>query len=300
MRGECPDDEEKVAVVVAGNVSSATSASRCHLLRRQSVLLSDWPPIPVTLGKRGSKSKPAAAMGNQASVKNHLENASRTGVFQLSGSNVSEFPKDVVRIKDTVRSLDLSKNKLKVIPDYLGTFVNLKHLNLNDNKVGTMPSSIGDLSKLESLSIRNNMLVTVPRSLESLTHLRSVDLSGNHITSFPKQFCNLKHLDMIDLSRNKITEIPDGVDGLQVSELNLNQNQISKISDSIASCPRLKVLRLDENCLPASGIPKKLLTDSPVSLISVEGNLFEATDFQQQPGYDVYQERFTATKKKLM
>ena len=239
-------------------------------------------------------------MGNQASVKNHLENASRTGVFQLSGSNVSEFPKDIARIKDTVRSLDLSKNKLKVIPDYMGTFANLKHLNLNDNKVGTVPSSIGDLSKLESLSMRNNILVTLPRSLESLSHLRSVDLSGNHISSFPKQFVNLKHLDMIDLSRNKITEIPDGVEGLQVSELNLNQNQISKMSESIASCPRLKVLRLDENCLPVSAIPKKLLADSSVCLISVEGNLFEAKDFQELAGYELYQERFTATKKKLM
>lgn len=239
-------------------------------------------------------------MGNQASVKNHLENASRTGVFQLSGSNVSEFPKDIVRIKDTVRSMDLSKNKLKLIPDYLGTFINLKHLNLNDNKIGTMPSSIGELSKLESLSIRNNLLVTLPRSLENLSHLRSLDVSGNHITAFPKQFVNLKHLDLIDLSRNKITEIPEGVESLQVSELNMNQNQISKISESIASCPRLKVLRLDENCLPLSAIPQKLLTDSSVSLISVEGNLFEAKDFQQMTGFDVYQERFTATKKKLM
>lgn len=239
-------------------------------------------------------------MGNQASVKSHMENASRTGVFQLSASGASDFPKDLVRIKDTVRSLDLSKNKIKVIPDYLGTFANLKHLNLNDNKVGTVPGSIGELSKLESLSLKNNMLVTVPRSLQSLTHLRNVDLSGNNIDTFPTQFANLKHLDVINLSKNRISAIPDGVEGLQVSELNLNQNQISSISPMIANCPRLKVLRLDENCLTVTAIPVKLLTDSTVSLISVEGNLFDATDFQSCDGYDVYLERFTAVKKKLM
>lgn len=239
-------------------------------------------------------------MGNQTSVKSHLENASRTGVFQLSGSGVSDFPKDIVRIKDTVRSLDLSNNKIKVIPDYLGTFLNLKHLNLNDNKLGTVPGNIGDLSKLESLSLKNNMLVTVPRSLQSLSHLRTVDLSGNNIDSFPVQFSSLKHLEVLNLSKNRISAIPDGVEGLQVSELNLNQNQISSISSSIAECPRLKVLRLDENCLSLAAIPTKLLTDSSVSLISVEGNLFDAKDFQSHDGYDVYLQRFTATKKKLM
>jgi len=163
-----------------------------------------------------------------------------------------------------------------------------------------LPDSIGNLKKLETLIVSNNQLTALPISLEGLVNLRTLTISGNLLSSFPLQIVGLKHLEAIDLSKNKISEIPDGVEALQATEVNLNQNQLSRISESIASCPRLRVLRVEENCLPLSGIPKKLLTDSPVSLLAVEGNLFESKDFHQLDGYEAYLERFTATKKKMM
>ena len=239
-------------------------------------------------------------MGNQASVKNHMDNAQRTGVFTLSKMNITEVPKDITRIKDNIRSLDLSVNKLKAIPDSIGSFSNLKHVNLSDNKLHSIPESIGNLTKLETLHVCNNLLSSLPITLSKLNHLRILSLSGNALTSFPLQIVGLKHLDVLDVSKNKMTEIPAGVESLSVSELNLNQNQLSKISESIALCPRLKVFRLQENCLPLTGIPSKLLSDSPVNLIAFEGNLFGDKDFQGLPGYELYLERFTASKKKLM
>ena len=62
--------------------------------------------------------------------------------------------------------------------------------------------------------------------------------------------------------------------------------QISSVSESIAACPRLKVLRLEENCLQLTAIPAKLLTDSQASLIALDGNLFEMKDFQEVSGYE--------------
>jgi len=239
-------------------------------------------------------------MGNQQTVKTHLQNAERTGVFTFSKCKITEFPKEIQRVQSTVRSLDLSVNKLKTIPDYLGSFVNLKHLNLSDNQLKALPDSIGNLKKLETLIVSNNQLTALPISLEGLVNLRTLTISGNLLSSFPLQIVGLKHLEAVDLSKNKISEIPDGVEALQATEVNLNQNQLSRISESIASCPRLRVLRVEENCLPSSGIPKKLLTDSPVSLLAVEGNLFESKDFHQLDGYEAYLERFTATKKKMM
>jgi len=133
-----------------------------------------------------------------------------------------------------------------------------------------------------------------------LNNLRSLSLCDNLLTSFPLVLCRLKVLDVLDLSRNKIREIPDGVECLQVSELNLNQNQVSTISESVASCPRLKVLRVEENCLQLSSIPAKLLIESQVSLLAIDGNLFELRDFHDAEGYEQYMERYTATKKKIM
>ena len=49
----------------------------------------------------------------------------------------------------------------------------------------------------------------------------------------------LARLNSIDLNENKIKNIPDGVDGLQITELSLNQNQISSISPGMYSDPIL-------------------------------------------------------------
>ena len=55
--------------------------------------------------------------------------------------------------------------------------------------------------------------------------------------------------------------MPNGVDGLNLTELNLNQNQISSLSASLAECPRLKTLRLEENCLGLDALPTDLVNN---------------------------------------
>lgn len=70
------------------------------------------------------------------------------------------------------------------------------------------------------------------------------------------------------------------------SGLRIVSPQISVISADVSKCPRLKVLRLEENCLELSSIPVSILADSQVSLFSVEGNLFEVKNLRDLQGYD--------------
>ena len=92
-------------------------------------------------------------------------------------------------------------------------------------------------------------------------------------------------LDVIDLSDNKIRSLPD-VGDLQVVELNLNKNQLPSLPVTLAQCPRLKVLRVEENCLPLEAITVSLLKDSQVSLLALEGNLFDTRKLREQEGHD--------------
>ncbi|XP_034721807.1 leucine-rich repeat-containing protein 57, partial [Etheostoma cragini] len=162
-----------------------------------------------------------------------------------------------------------------------------------------LPAEIGKLKKLETLSLSGNRIQQLPPTLGQLRALRTLNLSGNQILEFPPGLGTLRHLDLLDLSRNQIRSVPPTVSELQTIELNLNQNQISVLSSEVSRCPRLKVLRLEENCLELSSVPTSVLSDSQVSLFSVEGNLFEVKNLRDLEGYDKYMERFTATKKKF-
>lgn len=145
----------------------------------------------------------------------------------------------------------------------------------------------------------NNVISFVPLCYENLKNLKQIQLSNNQIVEFPAMFAGLKHLDMLDLSRNKITVVPAAAKDLQCTELNLNQNQISSLAEEVADCPKLKTLRLEENCLQISAIPNRILKHSVISNILVDGNLFNNKQFTELDGYNEYQERYTAVKKKM-
>lgn len=141
------------------------------------------------------------------------------------------------------------------------------------------------------------MILYVTPSLAFMKNLKQVLLANNHITQFPLMLCGLEKLDMLDLSRNKITTIPDGVESLKAVELNMNQNQVAGMSSNLADCPNLKTLRLEENCLAT--IPARLLKESVICNLYVDGNLFSTKQFSEMEGYETYMERYTAVKKKM-
>ncbi|MGH0183029.1 UNVERIFIED_CONTAM: hypothetical protein FKN15_011166 [Acipenser sinensis] len=203
-------------------------------------------------------------MGNSA-LKAHLETSQKTGVFQLTGKGLLE---------------------IEVLPPFIGVFLVLKSLTLNCNKLTSLPEEIGKLRKLEMLHLNGNQLQSLPASVGGLAALRTLGLSANRFREVPAGLGTLRHLDLLDLSRNHIQTVPASVGELQAIEINLNQNQISTVSPEVSRSPRLKVLRLEENCLELSSVPLSLLSQSQVSLLALEGNLFEIKMMRDLEGYD--------------
>ena len=61
-----------------------------------------------------------------------------------------------------------------------------------------------------------------------------------------------------------------------------------------------QVLRVARNKLKMASIPPQLLSASTVNLIVYDGNPVSPRQFQAIEGYDAYEKRFTASKKKMM
>lgn len=237
-------------------------------------------------------------MGN-AGLKQHYETASKTGVLQISDQKLKDIPHEVINLCEVLRNLDLSKNKLSVVPDSISKFKHLKQLNLECNKLECLPDTLANVSKIELINVSNNLISSLPAAYCSLSNLKQIYLSGNKFAAFPKQLLGLKNLEVVDLSRNKISEIPVGMAELYATELNLSQNEISIISEDMHMAPKLKILRLEENCLSIDAIRPSLLRDSKLHTINLEGNLFELKQLALMEGYNEYTERYTAMKKKM-
>ncbi|PZC86982.1 leucine-rich repeat-containing protein 57 [Helicoverpa armigera] len=237
-------------------------------------------------------------MGNSG-IKQHYETASKTGVLQLSNCKLKEIPIEALNLSEILRNLDLSKNRLTSLPDDISKFKLLKQLNLDTNRIETIPESLGSMKKLELFNVSNNLITFLPDSFAKLSNLKQVYLNNNRLKEFPTQLLGLHSLEVVELSNNKITEVPSGMSELYAAELNLSQNEISILSEDMHQAPRLKILRLEENCLSLDAIRPSLLRDSKMHTINLDGNLFEPKLLVSLEGYNEYTERYTAMKKKM-
>ncbi len=239
-------------------------------------------------------------MGNSAgSLKNHIQTGEKTGALSFTEKKLDEFPLALTKTSGNLRSLDLSKNKIPLLPTAIGSFKLLKTLKIEENRLTQLPQEIGQLAKLETLLVGGNLLSFLPDSMSNLKNLKELDAHQNQIKAFPKSILNLSKLDTVNLSRNKIEVLEGDFSNFAATELNLNQNQITRLSPSLARSSRLKTLRLEENCIALEAVQKEILTDSNVSTLQLAGNLFDDKKLSELDGYSRYMERYTAVRKKL-
>lgn len=236
---------------------------------------------------------------SSSTVQRHLENAQKSRVLQLKGCNLKSLPEQAEQVKDILRNLDLSQNRIRELPFYIGQFANLKQLHIASNVLESLPDDIGLLKNLEVLNVSDNQLRSLPESFVGLCSLKNLDLSRNKFEILPIVICHLAALENLDMSTNLIEQLPDEVKDLKASEANFNQNRLNSLNSNLAKCERLRTLRVEENCLKKTDFSVDLLSNSKVSLIAYAGNLFQDKDFQGLPGYEDYQTRFTATKRKM-
>lgn len=238
-------------------------------------------------------------MGNANRLRHHVETAEKTGVIQLSETNLRDIPRDLAKISHLLRTLDLSSNRLQQLNDNIATYKNLKILKLSQNKIGYIAAGISQLTKLETLMLDNNVLEALPNEFAQLSALKKLDLSHNKFSIFPSQVCRLESLEFLDLSHNEIASIPDEIGQSRASEINLSANKLTKLNDNLKNCPELKILRVDSNQIGLTSITRPILAESKICLFSTGDNPFTLKQLQERDGYDEYSERYTSTKKKI-
>lgn len=264
----------------------------------------------ANMGNESSKTKHsgkgvASSIGlragpSNATIQRHIENARKSRILQLKSCGLKSFPQSLEELQEVIRNLELSQNKIKHLPPSIGHFSALKQLHLAENVIGVLPDEIGLLKNLEVLNLQSNKLSSLPETIMGCSSLKTLNISANCFSDFPVPVCHLTSLDTLNLSQNSITELPDEVSSLNASELNLNQNRLNFLNaDVLARCQHLKILRVEENCLAKTEFTTSLLSESTVNIICYVGNIFQEREFQDLPGYEEYQQRFTATRRKM-
>lgn len=152
------------------------------------------------------------------------------------------------------RKVDLSKNRIRRVPENIGANLQLEILLLSHNLISQLDEAVGMCTNLTELDLSHNELPGLPNRVNSLTRLTSLKIQANkNIPKFPDDFfinvVLLKHLDAED---NRIDELPMEVRNLtHLTHLNLGKNRISLIPSEIGDLERLNFLSLHHNRIQA-------------------------------------------------
>uniref|UniRef100_UPI00398EE668 leucine-rich repeat and calponin homology domain-containing protein 2 isoform X2 n=1 Tax=Pristiophorus japonicus TaxID=55135 RepID=UPI00398EE668 len=185
------------------------------------------------------------------SLERVLEEAVHSGLLNLSGRKLKEFPAVHSDLTDTVQA-DLSKNRFIEIPQEVCLFAPLETLHLYHNCIKCIPETVVNLQMLTFLNISRNLLSTLPKYLFNLP-LKVLVVSNNKLVSLPEEIGKLKDLMELDVSCNEIQILPHQMEKLQsLRELNIRRNHLQVLPAELAELPLVK---LDFSCNKVTEIP---------------------------------------------
>lgn len=146
--------------------------------------------------------------------------------------------------------LDLSYKNLVEIPEESYESKKFKRIIACANTIKYIPESLYDINTLEQLFISYNMIENISPNINKLTKLTVLNLKSNKIKEFP-YLGELTKLKSLNLNDNKFDEIPDeNIKNLvNLQQLRINNNNLTKIPNSIKLFINLKTLDLSYNNL---------------------------------------------------
>ncbi|WP_373974696.1 leucine-rich repeat-containing serine/threonine-protein kinase [Chitinibacter sp. SCUT-21] len=170
------------------------------------------------------------------------------GITRLDlSANLSEFPRQIFDLADTLEILNLSGNQLSSLPDDLPRLHQLKVIFCSDNRFTELPAVLGQCAQLEMIGFRANLISHVPA--ESLPpQLRWLILTDNQITQLPEQLGQATRLQKLMLAGNQLRELPATLANCHNLELvRIAVNRFESLPECLLNLPKLAWLAFAGN-----------------------------------------------------
>ncbi|MGF6110003.1 leucine-rich repeat-containing protein kinase family protein [Pseudomonas frederiksbergensis] len=154
------------------------------------------------------------------------------GITRLDLScGLTEFPREIFDLADSLEVLNLSGNALSSLPEDLHRLTCLRIVFCSDNQFTELPACLGQCAALSMIGFRANRIERVPAAalppllrwliltdnciselpseLGERALMQKLMLSGNRLQQLPQSLVQLHRLELLRLSANRFTELPE-------------------------------------------------------------------------------------------
>jgi hypothetical protein len=192
---------------------------------------------------------------------------------QLSGvqrlqlkAGLTEFPREIFDLADTLEILDLSGNALSNLPDDLPRLHRLRVIFCSDNQFTALPPVLGRCGQLTMIGFKANRIAHVPASALP-PGLRWLILTDNAIETLPQEIGQCSEMQKLMLAGNRLAALPDELARCRKLELlRIAANRLTALPNWLQHLPRLSWLAFGGNPFCVD-LEHSALARSPVPLV---------------------------------
>jgi Leucine-rich repeat (LRR) protein len=178
---------------------------------------------------------------------------------------------------DSLEILDLSDNKLVLLPQSIRHLTNLRILNISSNRFSDMSlDSLAYLPHLTEIHASKNALTgsLFPSTVTLLPNLRILDVSKNSIASLTWASTNtslsLPELMILNVSTNRLIALADLSTWTSLVTLTAEENAITILPAGFISLQRLRTANFEHNDLKV--LDDDIAKMKSLEVFSVQGN----------------------------
>ncbi|XP_041460307.1 carboxypeptidase N subunit 2-like [Lytechinus variegatus] len=195
--------------------------------------------------------------------------------IRLAGNMISDLPCDALRVMHGLQLLDLSHNKIKIIPDFcFYGMISLEELLLISNEIYLMESnSFRNVTQLSTLDLTSNRLDEIIEGLFYETSLQSLYANLNRFQALTEMtFAGAFYLRHIFLRYNQISEISHRafLYTSYLTTVDLRDNALRRIGSEFTNLTGLTFLAFSSNLIHT--VQTNAFEGTSISLIYLHNN----------------------------
>lgn len=194
-----------------------------------------------------------------------MDSLSRLRSGELKGATrlklregLTEFPREIFDLAESLELLDLSGNRLSSLPEDLPRLHRLKILFCSENDFEELPAALGECEELEMIGFKSNRIEMIsPEAFPP--RLRWLILTDNRIADLPTSIANCPRLQKLMLAGNRLERLPDGMAACVNLELiRLGANRFREFPEWLSELPQLAWLGLGGNPWCEEGVESRI------------------------------------------
>jgi hypothetical protein len=194
-------------------------------------------------------------------------------LLDLNGLNQTRVDSVADSSAGRIVSLNLAYRALRALPDALGRLNALRSLYLHGNRLSVLPDSIVNLTGLTTLTLGRNRLCSLPTRIHAWADLYC-SVAGWESTQDCDNYASdtaavRAILDTNGLTTVRVADVTDTLDG-RITALRLTRLDLSVLPATVGMLSRLAELDLHDNRLRA--LPDSIIGLDSLRSLSLDGN----------------------------